>query len=187
MKIFTNFIVQKYGNVNHSNSKMKKLILNAFAALALLLCFSASVSAQVVSPTDPANHATEGPMIKFEEETHDFGDLMQGGDASYVFKFTNTGTADLIISGAKGSCGCTVPKWSTDPVPPGGEGEIKVQYDSNRIGGINKSVTVNSNAVDSPVKTIFIKGNITPKPAEPSYFAPTEGSPVNNGMPSGNH
>jgi hypothetical protein len=184
MKIFTNFIVQKYGNVNHRNSKMKKLILNTFAAFALLLCLSASVFAQVA---DPAATPTEGPMIKFEEETHDFGDLMQGGDASYVFKFTNTGTADLVISGAKGSCGCTVPKWSTEAVPPGGEGEIKVQYDSNRIGGINKSVTVNSNAVNQPVMTIFIKGNITPKPAEPSYFAPTEGSPVNNGMPSGNH
>lgn len=119
-------------------------------------------------------------MIQFEEETHDFGELMQGGDASYVFKFTNNGTADLVISSAKGSCGCTVPKWSSEPVPPGAEGEIKVQYDSNRIGGINKSVTINSNAVNSPVKTIFIKGNITPKPAEPSYFAPTEGTPANN-------
>ncbi len=119
-------------------------------------------------------------MIKFEEETHDFGDLMQGGDASYVFKFTNNGSADLLISGAKGSCGCTVPKWSTDAVPPGGEGEIRVQYDSNRIGGINKSVTINSNAVNEPVKTIFIKGNILAKPAEPNYLAPAEGAPVNH-------
>ena len=158
---------------------MKNLVLNTFAALALLLCFSASAYAQ--SPVDPAAPApTEGPMIKFEEETHDFGDLMQGGDASYVFKFTNNGSADLLISRAKGSCGCTVPKWSTDAVPPGGEGEIRVQYDSNRIGGINKSVTINSNAVNEPVKTIFIKGNILAKPAEPNYLAPAEGAPVNH-------
>ena len=155
---------------------MKKLVLNTFAALALLLCFSASAFAQ--TPVDPAAPASNA-IIKFEEETHDFGDLLQGGDASYVFKFTNEGTTDLIISGAKGSCGCTVPKWSTDPVPPGGEGEIRVQYDSNRIGGINKSVTINSNATE-PVKTIFIKGNISPKLAEPNYLAPAEGAPVNH-------
>jgi hypothetical protein len=157
---------------------MKKLVINTFAALALLLCFSTGAFAQ--TPVDPASPPTEGPMIKFEEETHDFGDLMQGGDASYVFKFTNNGTADLLISAAKGSCGCTVPKWSTDAVPPGGEGEIRVQYDSNRVGGINKSVTVTSNAVNEPNKTIFIKGNISPKPAEPNYLAPAEGAPVNH-------
>jgi hypothetical protein len=157
---------------------MKKLVLNTFAALALLLCFNA-LSAQTMVPAGATDPAAGGAIIKFEEETHDFGDLLQGGDASWVFKFTNEGTTDLIISGAKGSCGCTVPKWSSEPVPPGGEGEIRVQYDSNRIGGISKSVTINSNATE-PVKTIFIKGNISPKPAEPSFFAPTEGAPVNH-------
>jgi hypothetical protein len=154
---------------------MKKLVLNTFAALALLLCFSA-----LHAQGDPAAPAGAKSTIKFEEETHDFGDLMQGGDASWVFKFTNEGTEDLVISNAKGSCGCTVPKWSSDPVPPGGEGEIKVVYDSNRIGGISKSVSVTTNSATQPVTTIFIKGNITPKPAEPSFMAPTEGAPVNH-------
>ena len=158
---------------------MKKLVLNTFAALALLLCFSA-LNAQTApaGAVDPA--AAGGATIKFEEETHDFGDLMQGGDASWVFKFTNEGTSDLIVTGAKGSCGCTVPKWSSEPVAPGGEGEIKVVYDSNRIGGISKSVTVNTNSTTQPVVTIFIKGNILPKPAEPSFTAPVEGAPANN-------
>jgi Protein of unknown function (DUF1573) len=159
-----------------SFEKMKKLVLNTFAALALILCFNAA-HAQTAAPA--AGEATGNAIIKFEEETHDFGDLMQGGDASYVFKFTNEGTTDLVISGAKGSCGCTVPKWSSEPVAPGAEGEIKVVYDSNRIGGISKSVTINSNATNAPVMTIYIKGNITPKPAEPTFTAPTEG-PIAN-------
>ncbi len=158
---------------------MKKLVLNTFAALALLLCFSALQAQTAPAVTaDPA--VGGGGTIKFEEETHDFGDLVQGGDASWVFKFTNEGTEDLIISNAKGSCGCTVPKWSSDPVAPGAEGEIKVVYDSNRIGGISKSVTVTTNSATQPVTTIFIKGNITPKPAEPSFMAPTEGAPANH-------
>jgi hypothetical protein len=163
---------------------MKKLMINTLTVFALFSCFSAGAFAQAA---DPAAAPTEGPMIKFEKETHDFGELMQGGDASYVFKFTNTGTADLKIESAKGSCGCTVPNWSSDPVAPGGEGEIKVQYDSNRIGGISKSVTINSNAVNEPVKTIFIKGNILAKPAEPDYLAPIGGAPVNNPAPIGAH
>lgn len=152
---------------------MKKRLLNITLAFGLLLFFSTPMFAQEAE-------VAGGAQITFEEETHQFGELMQGGDASTVFKFTNTGTEDLIISGARGSCGCTVPKWSTEPVAPGAEGEIAVRYDSNRIGPISKSVTINSNATNAPVKTIYIKGNISPKPAEPSYLAPTNGTPANN-------
>lgn len=152
---------------------MKKRVLNIALAFGLLLFFSTPMFAQDAE-------ATGGAQITFEEETHNFGELIQGGDASTVFKFTNTGTEDLVISGARGSCGCTVPKWSTEPVAPGEEGEIAVRYDSNRIGPISKSVTINSNATNSAVKTIYIKGNISPKPAEPSYLAPTNGTPANN-------
>ena len=153
---------------------MKKRLLNFAMAFGLILFFSTPMFAQ----TDAA--PAGGAQITFEEETHDFDELVQGGDASYVFKFTNTGTEDLIISTAKGSCGCTVPKWSSEPVAPGAEGEIAVRYDSNRIGVISKSVTINSNAANAPIKTIYIKGNISPKPAAPSFLAPTEGTPANN-------
>lgn len=114
---------------------------------------------EVVTP------AYGGGVFQFEEETHDFGDLVQGGDASFVFKFTNVGTEPITITMAKGSCGCTVPTWPQEAIQPGEGGEIAVRYDSNRIGTIDKFVTIISDASGGE-KKIFIKGNILPKPVE---------------------
>jgi hypothetical protein len=131
------------------------------------------------------DHAHEAPQptkagggsFKFEEETHNFGELVQGGDASWVFKFTNSGTEAITITMAKGSCGCTVPTWPQEPIQPGQSGEIAVRYDSNRIGVIDKYVTIISDANEIE-KKIYIKGNITPKPAAPTFTAPPMGAPA---------
>jgi hypothetical protein len=122
----------------------------------------------------PAPNATPiagGGSFSFEEETHNFGDLEQGGDASWVFKFKNTGTEAITISLAKGSCGCTVPTWPKEPIAPGESAEIAVKYDSNRLGLIDKFVSIISNANETE-KKIFIKGNILPKPEAPTFAAP---------------
>jgi hypothetical protein len=85
----------------------------------------------------------------------------------------------LIISNAKGSCGCTVPEWPKEPIAPGAKATIKVKYDTKRPGAINKSVTITSNAVNEPTKVIRIKGNVLP--------APEGTAPVNNsGVPANN-
>lgn len=121
-----------------------------------------------------------GGIFAFEEETHDFGTLEQDGDASFVFKFINTGTEEIVITGAKGSCGCTVPTWPDKPIAPGASGEISVKYDSHRIGIIEKNVTISSNA-SIPQKMIYIKGNIVAKPEGPSFTAPIQGAPASMG------
>jgi hypothetical protein len=176
---------------------MKRILTFAFAlgllafsvgtAMAQAPAPSPNPNPQPVKPTvvpapTPAADAVQTPgggIFKFEEETHDFGDLMQGGDASVVFHFTNVGTEDIIISDVKKQCGCTSPKdWTRTAVPPGGQGEISISYDSNRLGGFQKGVTVMSNSSE-PVKVINIKGNILAKPAEPTYTAPDAG-PANH-------
>jgi hypothetical protein len=78
----------------------------------------------------------------------------------------------LIISQAKGSCGCTVPEWTTDPIAPGETGTITVKYNTEKVGPINKNVTVMSNATNEPTKVLRITGNVAP--------APEGTSPVNN-------
>lgn len=115
-----------------------------------------------------------GAEIEFEKEVHDFGKMKQHGDASTEFVFTNTGTEPLIIKNAKGSCGCTVPEWPREPIAPGESSSIKVKYDSKRLGPINKSVTITSNASNTPSKVIRIKGNIeaAPKPDKSAVPAP---------------
>nr|MDP6908462.1 DUF1573 domain-containing protein [Flavobacteriales bacterium] len=82
------------------------------------------------------------------------------------FVFTNSGTEPLIISKAKGSCGCTVPEWPKEPIAPGAKASIKVKYDTKRVGPISKSVTITSNSVDSSTALLKIKGSVKAKPTE---------------------
>jgi hypothetical protein len=101
------------------------------------------------------------PEIKFNTEVMDLGTFMQYDDPSSQceFIFTNTGKEPLIISKAKGSCGCTVPEWPKEPIMSGETGLIKVNYDEKRVGSFNKSITITSNAKNSP-QIIKIKGKI---------------------------
>lgn len=103
--------------------------------------------------------AQEGAKMEFESTTVDYGTIEHNADPYRVFKFKNTGNAPLIISHAKGSCGCTVPEYSTDPVLPGKSGEIKVRYATNRIGVFQKTVTLTTNSVPSII-VLTIKGAV---------------------------
>ena len=83
----------------------------------------------VTSPATPAMTELMGPTttIEFKETTFEFGEIEQGEKVSYAYKFTNTGSEPLVIKNAKGSCGCTVPKWPKEPIAPGESGELLVE------------------------------------------------------------
>lgn len=95
--------------------------------------------------------------FKFEEETIDYGKIEKASNGERTFVFTNTGDQPLIIQKIKSSCGCTVPKKPSGPIMPGEKGEIKVSYDTKRVGGFSKSITITSNAKNA-LKVIKIKG-----------------------------
>jgi hypothetical protein len=108
----------------------------------------------------PGKQQSSQPEIRFERTEHDFGRLVDGEKVSYSYKFTNTGGADLIITQAKGSCGCTVPRFPTIPMKPGESGFIEVTFDSsNRPGFQNKTITVVANTVPSTV-VLTVKANV---------------------------
>lgn len=133
-----------------------------------LACLCGSLAAQVPAPAG-------GAVIRLVEETHDFGEIVEGGDASWAFRFTNEGTADLLVYHSKASC-CLSPDNWIDPVPVGAEGEFRIRYDTHRVGSFDKSVTVMSNATNSPT-ILRIKGTILPKPPLPTPLAPTGETP----------
>ena len=86
------------------------------------------------------------PAFTFEKEEHDFGTLIDGEKVTYSFRFTNSGDAPLIISNAKGSCGCTVPNYPKEPIAPGATASIDVTFDSKgRTGKQSKAVTITAN------------------------------------------
>ena len=104
--------------------------------------------------------AQSSAKIVFGEEIFDFGELPEGPKVETEFIFTNTGSEPLIISNAKGSCGCTVPSWPKTPIAPGEIGVIKVVYNTaRRPGNFTKTITLTSNA-DTPSKVIKIRGSV---------------------------
>lgn len=139
---------------------------------------NANVSSSNANATDPNSNSTvikptekpsafpqkapqpEAPKIDpskltemtFQETSFDFGSIQEGEKVNHTFKFKNTGNKPLLINNAKGSCGCTVPKWPREPIPPGEEGSIKVEFNSaNKKGRQNKLVTITANT--DPVET----------------------------------
>jgi hypothetical protein len=99
------------------------------------------------------------PEITFEKTLHDYGVINQNGNGEYEFKFTNTGTAPLLIKLAKGTCGCTVPEWPREPIQPGAAATIIVSYDTKRVGTFAKGVTITANTEPS-ISNLKIKGEV---------------------------
>ena len=133
---------------------MKKVL----ALLSLMSFLVLSVQAQ-----DAPNAAAESneayPVMEFETTTIDYGKIKRNSEPYRIFKFTNTGDAPLIISKAKGSCGCTVPTYPKEAIAPGESAEVKVRYDTNRFGNFTKSVTLTTNE-KTPTRKLTIKGQV---------------------------
>lgn len=111
-----------------------------------------------------ADAKTKGEAaIVFDKTEHDFGIVMQGERAEFNFKFKNTGDAELLIANAVGSCGCTVPEFSKEPIKPGNEGFIKVKFNSEyREDKFSKEIYVTTNTTP-PQTTLTIKGFVQVK------------------------
>ncbi|MFT5824470.1 MAG: putative repeat protein (TIGR01451 family), partial [Crocinitomix sp.] len=92
-------------------------------------------------------------------------DVEYGGPTIYNFWYYNTGDMPLIISMCKGSCGCLVPSCSREPLAPGDSAVVNVKYDSKRVGPINKSVSVTSNAVTKRI-ILRVTGSVAPRPSD---------------------
>lgn len=124
---------------------MKKLILTMVLTLAVVLGVNAQSQKKEVK-----SHGTQAE-ITFNEMKHDYGQIVKGGDGVCEFEYKNTGKAPLMLTNVRSSCGCTVPSWSKQPLMPGKSAKIKVKYNTNNVGNINKSITVESNASNGTV------------------------------------
>lgn len=99
------------------------------------------------------------PALEFEETTHEFGTMKKGDPAEHTFVFTNTSEKPISLQRVKASCGCTTPSYTTDAVAPGEQGEIKVKYNTARVGPFTKTVTVTYEEGVRPV-VLYIKGKV---------------------------
>jgi len=131
---------------------MKKLLFIVFAAATLSACNNAEKSTEGAA-ADTATATADPAIIKFNEESHNFGKITEGEKVTYSFKFYNGSMQPLIITNAVASCGCTTPTWPKTPVMPGKEGEISVTFDSAGKQGLqDKQITVTANT--DPAQTV---------------------------------
>ncbi len=112
-------------------------------------------------PEDTVNVA----KLSFEEPVFEFGRVPEGQMVEHSFPFTNTGRIPLIITHARSTCGCTVPRWPKEAIAPGEGGEIMVRF--NTLGKKNqqsKPVTITANTY--PKETVIhVKGHVIPNTA----------------------
>jgi hypothetical protein len=132
---------------------MKNLFLSIGLVLAGMFV-SGNATAQV--------ELSKGPKINFNKEVHDYGQVKYDGDGTCSFDFTNEGNEALVISNAKGSCGCTVPNKPEEAILPGQIGELDVIFspkEGQRGTPVSKQVTVIANT--NPASTVLeIKANV---------------------------
>lgn len=118
---------------------------------------TATVKPDVVSnPNTAEDNAPAGPttVMTFPESEFNFGKITEGDIVEHTFAFTNDGDHDLIITNAKGSCGCTIPYYPTEPIAPGETSEIKVSFNSKGKHGVQrKTVTITANT--DPAQTVL--------------------------------
>lgn len=84
--------------------------------------------------------------FKFESEIINYGKIVQGAEGKRVFNFINIGDAPLIIKRVQTTCNCAIVKGPNKPIMPEGKGIIEISYDTKRLGGFSKGITVYSNA-----------------------------------------
>jgi len=160
-QISSRFKIPRLGNLS--------LVLLTACCLLGTACQNQSASGKldaedVELPVNPDGQADQKslPVMVFDKTMHDFGEIQAGEKVSYSFRFVNRGRRDLVIQNASGSCGCTVPDFPKEPIPPGREGFIRVLFNSEGKNGVQeKQVTVLANTLPN-TNEIRIKASIIP-------------------------
>lgn len=150
---------------------------------AIIIVMLAGVQFLMAQATTTTTAQPAAKTYAWNETTHDFGLIKQNDPAAVTFTVKNNGTAPLIITAAKSSCGCTVAEYTKEPIKPNETGIVKATYNSARVGVFTKTVTVTYDGIAAP-DVLTIKGNVegvaTPgtAPAPVPAAAPAATTPV---------
>jgi len=144
---------------------MKKIILTllvcAFALPIIIGIIGTAIAQQPLASNATPQHAfiKEIGTFRWNETLFDFGQIKVNNPVTHEFSFVNAGDAPLVITSVQASCGCTVTKYSKDPISPGSSGFVTATYDAAKVGVFTKTVTVNANT-DGGAVLLTIKGEV---------------------------
>jgi hypothetical protein len=103
------------------------------------------------------------PIMSLQDTLFDFGTVNEGDIITKEFFFTNTGTAPLLITEAKSTCGCTIPEWPKEAIAPDSSGAILVKFNTiNRTGAQLKEVSIFANTFPNQ-QVIKLSGRVIKK------------------------
>ena len=105
---------------------------------------------------------TVNSVIKWKSDTTDVGQIPQGIPKPIEFTFKNTGDKEILVTNVQGSCGCTATEYTKEVIKPGKSGYVKATYNAANIGAFTKTVTVTTNAEETP-KILTLKGEVVTK------------------------
>jgi hypothetical protein len=105
----------------------------------------------------------DSTTVAFPEVEYYFDTIQQGDIVEHTFAVKNTGEKNLYIANAFGSCGCTVPEYPKEPIPPGKTAQVKVTFNSaGKEGNQNKTITLVMNT-SKRSEVLYLKGYVKPK------------------------
>ena len=110
----------------------------AFIFMAMLMGVGVAISQE-----------SNGPKLKWEQDRKDYGTLYVDDlpKTQLAIKFTNEGNQPLIVSQVRACCGTRVTSWTREPIMPGQEGVIQVEFMlSPRPHRISRTVTATTNS-----------------------------------------
>lgn len=143
---------------------IKKISLLFVCFLTVSLAYSQVKPTPIAHPDAPQEERSPedgGPFMEFESLTVDYGTIDQHSEPLRLLKFENTGDEPLVITNAKGSCGCTVPVWPKEPIMPGESADIEIRYATNRVGPFTKTVKFTTNeTANAPQHVIKVTGKV---------------------------
>ena len=108
----------------------------------------------------PAQTQLQPSSIKWQDESHEFGDIEKGKPVSYEFTFTNTTKETILVTNVKPSCGCTAANYTKTPIKPGEKGSVTATYNAASPGAFHKTVTVTTSEENAAPKVLTVKGKV---------------------------
>jgi hypothetical protein len=144
---------------------MKKIILSLFVCAFALPMIIGIIGDAIAQQPLASNARPQTTVIKelgaftWAETLFDFGKIKVSNPVTHEFSFVNAGDAPLVITSVQASCGCTVTKYSKDPISPGSSGFVTATYNAAKVGVFTKTVTVNANT-DGGAVLLTIKGEV---------------------------
>lgn len=145
---------------------LKVLIVSGIVSLFIISCdvrTKDKIDNNLLADAKKTEAAAPPTTVQMIDTVYDFGNVTEGENVEFSYRFKNTGTNPLIVTNVSASCGCTVPEKPEAPIKPGETGFIKVKFNSEgRPGATHKTVTVLSNA--APLfPELLLKGEVLPK------------------------